>query len=71
MLGVLLEVIDLDNFTFSLIDFKAFPNGLIYILTAKQGIYIVELLGNGEFALKDRIFPNLEQAYAFDVDYII
>lgn len=60
LLGILSDVEDLENFTFSLIDFKVFPNGLIYILTAKNGVYILELLGNGELAFVDHIFPNLE-----------
>lgn len=43
-----------------MIDFKVFPNGLIYILTAKDGVYVMELEGNGEFKFIDRIYTSVD-----------
>ncbi|CAD8123506.1 unnamed protein product [Paramecium sonneborni] len=70
-LGVITDVQNPEKFIFSLIDFKVFPNGLIYILTAKDGIYVLEFLGNGEFAFVERIVTSKDQAYEFDVDYLL
>ncbi|CAK84004.1 unnamed protein product (macronuclear) [Paramecium tetraurelia] len=70
-LGVITEVSNPEKMSFSLIDFKVFPNGLVYILTARDGVYILEFLGNGEFGFIDRIVTSKDQAYEFDVDYLL
>ncbi|CAD8094162.1 unnamed protein product [Paramecium primaurelia] len=70
-LGVITDVQNPEKFIFQLIDFKVFPNGLIYILTAKDGIYVLEFQGNGEFGFIERIVTSKDQAYEFDVDYLL
>ncbi|CAD8182292.1 unnamed protein product [Paramecium octaurelia] len=70
IIGTLLEVDDPFDYEFSLIDFELFADGKLYILTAFDGIIILQMDQWYEFSLVGKI-ELLNDAREFDVSHFI